>query len=131
MRVARRRPCGRGAERPLGAAGGLGGTAPGAASAADAAAPAATAAAPLALPQKTLYTCVKESGAAREMLPIVYEPKVEKLCRRHPEMGPCQYERQNCRVAGGRVFAYTGEEITMKTEEEYDKKVIRVRFQTR
>ena len=50
------------------------------------------------------------------------------LCRKHPEMGPCQYERNNCRASGGRVFAADGVEITMATEAEYDKKVMRVRF---
>jgi len=50
------------------------------------------------------------------------------LCKRHPEMGPCQYERQACRRSGGRVFAASGEEITLATEAEYDKKVLRARF---
>jgi hypothetical protein len=54
---------------------------------------------------------------------------VHQLCRRHPEMGPCQYERNACRSAGGRVFAAAGgQEITMATEAEYDRKVMRVRF---
>jgi hypothetical protein len=43
-------------------------------------------------------------------------------------MGPCQYERNVCRAAGGRVYAANGEEITMRTEAEYDRKVLRVRF---
>jgi hypothetical protein len=43
-------------------------------------------------------------------------------------MGPCQYERNNCRARGGRVFAAGGIEITMATEAEYDKKVMRTRF---
>jgi hypothetical protein len=53
---------------------------------------------------------------------------VGKLCGKHPEMGPCQYERNNCRASGGRVFAANGVEITKATEAEYDKKVMRVRF---
>ena len=51
-----------------------------------------------------------------------------ELCRKHPEMGPCQYERELCRNSGGRVFATGGTEITAATEAEYDKKVMRVRF---
>ena len=39
---------------------------------------------------------------------IEYEPRVEKLCRRHPEMGPCQYERESCRAQGGRVYTAEG-----------------------
>ena len=50
------------------------------------------------------------------------------MCRKHPEMGPCQYERNACRSKGGRVFAADGKEITMATEAEYDKKVRRVTF---
>ena len=54
--------------------------------------------------------------------------KVDALCRKHPEMGPCQYERNACRKKGGRVFAADGTEITLATEAEYDKKVRRVTF---
>ena len=50
------------------------------------------------------------------------------MCRRHPEMGPCQYERELCRKSGGRVYAADGTEITLATEAEYDRKVMRVRF---
>ena len=50
------------------------------------------------------------------------------MCRRHPEMGPCQYERDLCRKSGGRVYASDGAEITLATEAEYDRKVMRVRF---
>jgi len=56
-----------------------------------------------------LYFC----AAAGERTPIVYEPRVETLCRRHPEMGPCQYERNACRANGGRVFTGRGEEVTL------------------
>ena len=45
-------------------------------------------------------------------------------------MGPCQYERNLCRGGGGRVYAPDGTEITMATEAEYDKKVMRVRFKS-
>jgi len=45
-------------------------------------------------------------------------------------MGPCQYERNLCRSSGGRVFAAGGQEITRQTEDEYDRKVLRVRFRT-
>ena len=43
-------------------------------------------------------------------------------------MGPCQYERNACRRAGGRVYADDWTEITMATEAEYDKRVRRVQF---
>jgi hypothetical protein len=33
-----------------------------------------------------------------------------------------------CRRSGGRVYAGGGVEITLQTEAEYDKKVMRVRF---
>ena len=60
---------------------------------------------------------------------IDYEPRVDQLCRRHPEMGPCQYERNACRAKGGRVYTAKGEEVTMAVESEYDRVVRRVTFQ--
>ena len=45
-------------------------------------------------------------------------------------MGPCQYERDACRRAGGRVFTSKGEEVTLTVEAAYDEKVRRVRFQS-
>jgi hypothetical protein len=71
-----------------------------------------------------LYYCV--TSAART--PIEYEPRVDALCRRHPEMGPCQYERNACRAQHGRVYTAKGEEVTMAVEAEYDKAVMRVTF---
>jgi len=50
------------------------------------------------------------------------------LCARHPEMGPCQYERNVCRNSGGRVYAAGGVEVTLQMEAEYDRKVMRVRI---
>ena len=76
-------------------------------------------------PAGPLYVC--EAAGARQ--PIVYEPRVDSICRRHPEMGPCQYERDQCRAKGGRVFTARGEEVTLAVEAEYDKVVRRVRFQ--
>ena len=73
-----------------------------------------------------LYYCQTASGKTD----IVYEPRVETLCRRHPEMGPCQYEREACRRSGGRVFEANGTEITRSTENEYDKRVLRVTFKS-
>jgi hypothetical protein len=67
-------------------------------------------------------------GATRKQRTIDFEPRVADLCRRHPEMGPCQYERAACRRAGGRVYAAKGMEITATTEAEYDRKVQRLRF---
>ncbi|MFO1396836.1 MAG: hypothetical protein U1F48_07205 [Burkholderiales bacterium] len=75
-------------------------------------------------PPGPLYFCVTASART----PIDYEPRVEQLCRRHPEMGPCQYERNACRAQKGRVFTARGEEVTMAVEAEYDKAVTRVTF---
>lgn len=79
----------------------------------------------LDFPPGPLYFCVSSSGRKA----IEYEPRVERLCRRHPEMGPCQYEREQCRAAGGRVLTARNEEVTVAVEAEYDKVVRRVRFQ--
>ncbi len=89
---------------------------------------AATTAAPVAIPPGALYACVAGSGGERKVTTIEFAPKVGALCAKSPEMGPCQYERNVCRSSGGRVYAANGDEITMKTEAEYDKKVMRVRF---
>jgi len=87
---------------------------------------------PLALPgivpAGAIYVCVSETGGARHQTTIEFAPKVRTLCAKHPEMGPCQYEREVCRKSGGRVFAQGGQEITRRTEDEYDRKVMRVRF---
>jgi hypothetical protein len=83
---------------------------------------------PVKVPGDAIYVCVTEDAGVRRQIAIEFEPKVHALCRRHPEMGPCQYERNVCRRSGGRVFAAGGEEITMATEAEYDRKVMRVRF---
>ena len=77
------------------------------------------------LPPGPLYTC--DVAGARTV--IEYAENVERLCRRHPEMGPCQYERDACRKGGGRVFTAKGEEVTPAVEAAYDAKVRRVRFQ--
>jgi hypothetical protein len=73
-----------------------------------------------------LYVC--DVGGTRG--PIDLEANVDGLCRRHPEMGPCQYERDACRKAGGRVFTARGEEITSGVEAEYDRIVQRVRLRS-
>lgn len=80
------------------------------------------------VPPGLLYVCVTDVSGERRQVGIEFAPKVHKLCERHPEMGPCQYERNACRRSGGRVFAANGQEITQQTEAEYDKKVLRVRF---
>ncbi len=79
----------------------------------------------LDFPPGPLYVC--ELSGARTT--IDYDPRVEQLCRRHPEMGPCQYERNACRGKGGRVFTAKGEEVTLAVEAEYDRIVRRVVFQ--
>ena len=76
-------------------------------------------------PPGPLFFC-EEKGTRTA---IEYEPRVDALCRRHPEMGPCQYERQVCRAKGGKVFTARSEEVTMAVEAEYDRVVRRVRFQ--
>ena len=83
---------------------------------------------PPVVPPGTLYVCVVESKGERQQTAIEFTPKVAELCRKHPEMGVCQYEREICRSHGGRVFAANGAEITRLTEAEYDKRVMRVRF---
>ena len=80
------------------------------------------------VPASALYVCVSEVGGQRQQTTIEFSPKVWDLCRKHPEMGPCQYERDICRRSGGRVYAANNVEITKETEAEYDKKVMRVRF---
>jgi hypothetical protein len=80
------------------------------------------------LPGEAIYVCVVDKPTGREQTVIEFAPKVHGLCKRHPEMGPCQYERNQCRAAGGRVYARGGQEITLAHEAEYDKKVMRVRF---
>ena len=90
------------------------------------AAPSSMAALPF--PANVIYMCVTQQAGQTRQTAIEFAPKVLELCRRHPEMGPCQYERSVCRGAGGRVFAADGREITLATEAEYDRKVMRVRF---
>ena len=83
----------------------------------------------IVVPDDAIYVCVvDERGAPRQTVIEFASPRVHDLCRRHPEMGPCQYERNVCRSAGGRVYAAGGREITLATEAEYDRKVLRVRF---
>ena len=94
------------------------------------AAPPTAAPAPIALPPGAIYVCVTDTDGVRQTTVIEFAPKVHALCAKNPEMGPCQYERNVCRSHGGRVYAANGVEITMQTEAEYDKKVMRVRFKS-
>jgi hypothetical protein len=82
----------------------------------------------IVVPAGSLYVCVSENAGVRQETAIQFAPKVGTLCAKHPEMGPCQYERDVCRRSGGRVYAAGGVEITPETEAQYDKKVLRVRF---
>jgi hypothetical protein len=82
------------------------------------------------VPAGSIYVCVSDAGGVRQQTAIEFAPKVAALCARHPEMGPCQYERDVCRRSGGRVYAAGGVEITLQTEAEYDRKVMRVRFKS-
>ena len=83
---------------------------------------------PVVVPAGSIYVCASDTGGARQQTAIEFSPKVGALCAKHPEMGPCQYERELCRRGGGRVYAAGGVEITRETEAAYDKKVMRVRF---
>lgn len=89
---------------------------------------AAAPASPIAVPPGALYVCASGNGNQQQRTAIEFAPKVAALCKRHPEMGPCQYERGICRRSGGRVYAANGQEITQQIEDEYDRKVLRVRF---
>ena len=84
----------------------------------------------IAAPPGALYVCVSGAGAQLRQTSIEFAPGVGELCRKHPEMGPCQYERDACRRSGGRVFAADGTEITRSTEDEYDKRVLRIRLRS-
>jgi hypothetical protein len=84
----------------------------------------------IVLPANAQYVCVTEAAGQRQQTVIEFSPKVAGLCVKHPEMGPCQYERNACRRSGGRVFAAEGKEITMATEAEYDRKVMRIRLKS-
>jgi len=81
-------------------------------------------------PPNTQYVCVSETNGVRQQTSIEFSPKVAALCRKHPEMGPCKYERDACRRSNGRVYAANGVEITKQTEAEYDKRVMRVVFKS-
>jgi len=98
--------------------------------AAPASPPPEVAAAAIVVPPGAIYVCVSEANGARQTTAIEFAPKVGALCAKDPEMGPCQYERNVCRQGGGRVYAANGVEITMATEAEYDRKVMRVRLKS-
>ena len=85
-------------------------------------------AATIAKAPNALYVCVADVAGQRRETAIELAPNVLSLCQRHPEMGPCQYERDLCRKSGGRVFTADGREITRAVEDEYDRKVMRARF---
>ena len=78
----------------------------------------------------TLYVCVMNTGGEPRQTAIELSPQVADVCRKAPEMSPCQYERETCRRHGGRVFAADGTEITRATEAEYDKRVLRIRMKS-
>ena len=89
--------------------------------------------APLAaivIPPNTQYVCVRETNGERQQTSIEFSTKVANLCWKHPEMGPCKYERDICRRSNGRIYAANGVEITKQTEAEYDKRVMRVVFKS-
>jgi hypothetical protein len=77
-----------------------------------------------------LYVCVSETAGEQRRTVIALPAPVEALCRKAPEMGPCQYEREACRRKGGKVVTADGTEITRQTEAEYDRKVMRIRMKS-
>jgi hypothetical protein len=86
---------------------------------------------PASVPPGVLYVCVRDAAGPARQSPIEFAPRVAALCRKAPEMGPCRYEREACRRSGGRVFtADAGIEITLSTEADYDKRVLRVRMKS-
>jgi hypothetical protein len=87
-----------------------------------------TATTPVVVPPGSTYVCVTETGGVRREAPVEFSPKVGAMCTRHPEMGPCRYERNVCRSKGGRVYAAGGVEVSLQMEAEYDRKVMRVRI---
>jgi hypothetical protein len=74
--------------------------------------------------------CVSETAGEQRRTVIALPAPVEALCRKAPEMGPCQYEREACRRKGGKVVTADGTEITRQTEAEYDRKVMRIRMKS-
>jgi hypothetical protein len=76
----------------------------------------------------TRYECVNGSIGAETRTAIVFPENSGRICARFPAMGPCQYERDACRAAGGRVIRFDGAEITKDVELEYDKQVQRFRL---
>lgn len=92
--------------------------------------PEAPAAAPVADANSPFYFCVTGSASEPQRAPIAFAPSVDALCRKAPEMGPCQYERDACRRQGGKVLTPAGVEITLQTEAEYDRRVLRVRMKS-
>src|SRR5882672_2461191 len=56
----------------------------------------------IVVPPNTQYVCVAETNGVWQQTSIVFSAKVADLCRKHPEMGPCKYERDVCRRSSGR-----------------------------
>jgi len=84
----------------------------------------------IVVPSNAQYVCVSETNGVRKQTSIEFSPKVASLCGKHPEMGPCKYERDVCRRSNGRVYTANGVEITQQTEAEYDKRVMRFVFKS-
>ena len=57
----------------------------------------------IVLPPNAQYVCVTDAGGQRQQTVIEFSAQVATLCVKHPEMGPCQYERNACRASGGRA----------------------------
>ena len=84
----------------------------------------------IVVPPNTQYVCVTGGNGERQQGSIEFPKEVADLCKRHPEMGPCKYERDACRRSNGRVYAANGVESTKQTEAEYDRRVMRVEFKS-
>ena len=70
---------------------------------------------PSSFPAGAVYVCSSGTGVQRKVTAIAFDEKAGAMCRRHPEMGPCQYERDLCRKSGGRVYAADGAEMRVGT----------------
>lgn len=79
---------------------------------------------------KHQYVCVSETNGERQQTSIEVSKKLPELCSRHPEMGPCKYERDVCQSSSERLCAANGVEITKPTEAEYDRRVMRAVFKS-
>jgi hypothetical protein len=75
-----------------------------------------------------IYVCVTELAGQTQQRAIELAPEVAKLCRKAGNGS--RHTGATCRRRGGRVFTVDGTEITLQTEAEYDRRVMRVRMKS-